>query len=228
LHNIVCYSPRMAAKAHRRIRGVLFDWDGTLLNSYDADSSAYLEMFCTMRIPWGLAELAVHYSPNWYDVYRAAKLPRDQWDAADIAWRKCYATHQPKLMKNARRTLTRVRRKYRVGLVTSGDRGRVTRQLREFSLTRDFAVRVCGDDTVRKKPHPAPLLLALRGMRLQAASCVYVGDSPEDLEMARRAGVRSIAVLGCFPTEKRLRAARPEVLLKSIEELPEALERMNE
>lgn len=207
---------------------MLFDWDGTLLNSYEADSSAYLAMFREMSIPWGLGELALHYSPNWYDVYRAANLPPARWDAADIAWRKCYATHQPKLMKNARRILARVRREYRVGLVTSGDRGRVTRQLREFSLTRLFTVRVCGDDTARKKPHPAPLLLALRGMRLHASSCVYVGDSPEDLEMARRAGVRSIAVLGCFPTEKRLRAGRPEVLLESIEELPEALKGLRE
>jgi HAD superfamily hydrolase (TIGR01509 family) len=217
----------MAAKSKRRIEGVLFDWDGTLLNSYEADSCAYLAMFREMNIPWGLEELAVHYAPNWYDVYRAAKLPRVQWGAADLAWRKCYATHRPKLMKNARRILTRVRRDYRVGLVTSGDRPRVTRQLREFSLTRVFTVRVCGDDTAQKKPNPAPLLLALRGMRLKAASCVYVGDAPEDLEMARRAGMRAIAVLSCFPTERRLRAARPEVLLESIEQLPEALERMD-
>jgi phosphoglycolate phosphatase-like HAD superfamily hydrolase len=52
---------------------------------------------------------------------------------------------------------------------------------------------------------------------------VYVGDSPEDLEMARSAGVRAIAVLGPFPTEKGLRAARPEFLLESIRQLPEVL-----
>jgi phosphoglycolate phosphatase-like HAD superfamily hydrolase len=52
---------------------------------------------------------------------------------------------------------------------------------------------------------------------------VYVGDSPEDLEMAKRAGVLAIAVLGPFPTEKRLRAARPDILLESIRELPAAL-----
>jgi phosphoglycolate phosphatase-like HAD superfamily hydrolase len=44
--------------------------------------------------------------------------------------------------------------------------------------------------------------------------------------MARRAGVRAIAVLGPFPTEKRLRAAKPELLLESIEELPDVLERL--
>jgi beta-phosphoglucomutase-like phosphatase (HAD superfamily) len=70
----------MASKSKRRIEGVLFDWDGTLLNSYEADSCAYLAMFREMNIPWGLEELAAHYAPNWYDVYRAAKLPRTQWE----------------------------------------------------------------------------------------------------------------------------------------------------
>ena len=45
--------------------------------------------------------------------------------------------------------------------------------------------------------------------------------------IVRRAGVRAIAVLGPFPTEKQLRAAKPELLLESIEELPEALERFH-
>jgi phosphoglycolate phosphatase-like HAD superfamily hydrolase len=60
-------------------------------------------------------------------------------------------------------------------------------------------------------------------MCLDPADCVYVGDSPEDLEMARRAGVRAIGVLGPFPTEARLRAAKPDLLLNSIIELPDAL-----
>ena len=50
--------------------------------------------------------------------------------------------------------------------------------------------------------------------------CVYVGDSAEDMEMARRAGVRSIGILGPFPTHDRVRAANPYVLLESIAELP--------
>jgi beta-phosphoglucomutase-like phosphatase (HAD superfamily) len=57
-------------------RVVLLDWDGTLLNSYTADSRAYLAMFRALEIKWGLAELKRHYSPDWYQVYRAAKLPR--------------------------------------------------------------------------------------------------------------------------------------------------------
>ena len=214
----------MAGRGKQTIQGVLFDWDGTLLNSYEADSAAYLAMFREMGIPWGLDELARHYSPNWYHVYRAAKLPRSRWDDADRAWRKQYANHSPKLIAGARQVLSRVARQHQLGLVTNGDRDRVVRQLREFRLTRLFAARVCSGDTSQRKPHPAPLKLALQQMRLHPSVCVYVGDSPEDLQMARGAGVRAIAVLGPFPTEKRLRAARPDLLLNSIGELPEALQ----
>ena len=210
------------------IDGVLFDWDGTLLNSYRADSAAYLAMFREMGIPWGLEELARHYSPNWYNVYRAAGLPRARWDEADRAWRQQYARHRPRLLGGVRQVLRRLRRHHQLGLVTSGDRDRVLLQLRTFGLTRLFEARVCSGDTQRRKPHPAPLRLALQQMCLQPSACVYVGDSPEDLEMARRAKVRAIAVLGPFPTERRLRAAKPDLLLESIRDLPAALRQLAE
>jgi pyrophosphatase PpaX len=125
--------------------------------------------------------------------------------------------------------LSQLSRRHALGLVTSGDRDRVQRQLRDFRLLKHFAARVCSGDTRLRKPHPAPLRLALRYMELRPAETVYVGDSPEDLEMARRAGVRAaIAVLGPFPTEKRLRAAKPDLLLDSIEELPAALARFQD
>ena len=216
----------MAPQKDKTLLGVLFDWDGTLIDSYDADSSAYLAMFREMGIPWGLEELARHYSPNWYRVYRAAKLPRARWNDADRAWRAQYAKHSPRLIAGARQVLARLGRAHRLGLVTSGDRDRVTRQLRAFRLTQVFGARVCSGDTPQRKPHPAPLRLALRQLRLEPSACVYVGDSPEDLEMAKRAGVRAIAVLGPFPTEKRLRAARPDFLLESIRELPDVLARL--
>ena len=212
----------------RRVEGVLLDWDGTLIDSYHADTSAYLAMFEEMGIDWGEKELEKHYSPNWYHVYRAAKLPRKFWDDADRAWRKHYAKHQPKLIPGVRRVLARVRSQHRLGLVTSGDRDRVLRQLREFRLTQVSSARVCSGDTLRKKPHPAPLRLALRRMALPPESCVYVGDAPQDIEMARRAGVLAIGVLGPFPTEKRLRAARPEFLLHSLKELPDVLKQLED
>src|SRR6266849_48775 len=132
----------MPATQKHTIEGVLFDWDGTLIDSYHADTSAYLAMFKEMGIAWGLEELEKNYSPNWYQVYRAAGLPRKHWDEADRAWRGHYAKHRPKLIAGARRVLAKLRDGHHLGLVTSGDRDRVARQLRNFRLTRLFAAGV--------------------------------------------------------------------------------------
>ena len=216
----------MAGKQKPPVEGVLFDWDGTLINSYYADTSAYLAMFREIGIPWDVKDLEKHYSPDWYHVYRAARLPRKSWDEADQLWRAHYAKHRPKLISGARRVLMQLGDMHPLGLVTSGDRDRVTRQLRKFRLTTLFAARVCSGDTPRRKPHPEPLRMALRQMKLDPAACVYVGDAAQDVEMAQRAGVRAIGVLGPYPTEKRLRAAQPEFLLESLDELPGILKQL--
>jgi HAD superfamily hydrolase (TIGR01509 family) len=216
----------MAMTAASPLAAVLFDWDGTLLDSYHADSQAYLAMFRELGLNWGTEELARHYSPDWYTVYRAAGIPEERWDDADRFWRSHYVKHPSKLMSGTRRVLRSLARHYKLGLVTSGDRLRVCRQLRCFALTRLFRTRVCGGDTSEKKPHPAPLLLALEQLKLRPVECVYVGDTPEDLAMARAIGVRAIAVLGPFPTEKSLRAAKPEFLLDRLEELPALLQQL--
>jgi len=213
-------------RATNGLKGVLFDWDGTLIDSYHADSQAYLAMFRELGLTWGMAELDAHYSPDWYVVYRAAGIAEDKWDEADRLWRAHYVKHPSKLMPGTRQVLRALGQRHRLGLVTSGDRQRVMKQLRKFALTRLFCSRVCGGDTAEKKPHPAPLLMALEQMKLPAEQCVYVGDTPEDLEMARAVGMTAVAVLGPFPTEKRLRAAKPEYLLERLEELPGLLRGM--
>ena len=206
-----------------KLNAVIFDWDGTLLDSYHADSQAYLSMFHRLGIPWGMRELDLHYSPDWYNVYRAAAIPETRWMEADTLWREFYTAHKPKLVRGARRVLRHLSRRHRMGLVTSGDRGRVEGQLRKFELLRLFRSRVCGGETERNKPDPGPLLCALQKMRVTPEECVYIGDTAEDLAMSRAAGVRAIAVLGPFPTAKKLKAAKPEFLLKDILELPELL-----
>jgi pyrophosphatase PpaX len=209
---------RMTAQ-FRDVRNILFDWDGTLLNSFEADAAAYLAMFRALGIPWTLADLERHYSPDWYRVYRAARLPREQWQRADRLWRQHYARQQCALMPGARGVLSALAARFRIGLVTSGDRTRVRRELRRFGLTRVFRVRIYAESTRLRKPNPAPLELALRRLRATPETSVYIGDAPEDIVMARHAGVRSIAVLGSFPTHTRLRASRPSALIERIAHL---------
>lgn len=206
-----------------RLRGVIFDWDGTLLDSYHADACAYLQMFAALGIPWGLAELAQHYSPDWHKVYRAARVPAERWGEADKLWRHFYRAQRPVLQREARSVVQQLSRLYALALVTSGSSGRVRSQLRSFGFDGLFEVRVFGDEVPRRKPDPASLRIALGRLGLEPAACVYVGDAPEDVQMARRAGVPSVAVLKHSPVPERLRAAHPDKLISRIAELPSLL-----
>lgn len=208
------------------IRAVLFDWDGTIVNSFHADSTAYTMMFAELGLACADDLLRKHYSPDWHRVYAAAGVPRERWDEADRIWRHHYRAQRPPLMPGARAVLRQLARRYTLGVVTSGNRVRVARQLREFGFSNTFAVRVCNEDAPRRKPHPAPIQVALRRLRLSAAECIYVGDAPEDVWMARAIGVRTIGILGPFPTHARLRAAKPLAILPSIRALPTFLEKL--
>ena len=112
-----------------------------------------------------------------------------------------------------------------LGLVTSGSGWRVRTQLRAFEVRRLFATCVFGDELPQRKPHPAQLKLALRRLRCKPAACVYIGDAPEDIEMARRTGVPVIGVIGHSPVPERLRRSHPDALIPTIAALPALLVR---
>ena len=208
------------------LQAVLFDWDGTLLDSYQSDARAYVAMFAKLGIPWNIADLEKHYSPDWHRVYRAASLPKSQWTTADRWWRHFYRGERPALQPGARRILQRLAGGYRLALVTGGSAWRVRAQLRAAALTTLFETRVFADDTPKRKPHPAPLHLALSRMDCPTDACVYVGDTPEDVEMARSAGMPVVGIVGHSPVVARLRAARPDALVERLAELPALLSRL--
>jgi HAD superfamily hydrolase (TIGR01509 family) len=207
-------------------RAVLFDWDGTLLDSAVADTRAYLVMFAALGISWTEADIARHYHPDWYRVYRAARIHRSRWDEANRLWREAYLRENPRLLPGARAVLSELSLKFTLGIVTSGDGTRVRLQLVDLGLANLFDVVICAEDARLRKPHPAPLRLALKRLGMTPDESVYVGDSGQDMEMAQRAGVRAIGIFGAFPTARALRAARPTLLLKSVKELPQYLVRM--
>ena len=147
---------------------MLFDWDGTLLDSFKADTNAYLQMFRALGVPWNSKRLAQHYSPDWHNVYRAAKLPPESWAEADRLWRRFYGAERPLLHAGARHVVQ-----------------------------------------------------TLHQLDFEPGSCVYIGDAPEDVKMARHAGVAVVGVLQHSPVPDRLRESRPNALIKTISALPE-------
>ncbi|HVA95252.1 MAG TPA: HAD family hydrolase [Candidatus Dormibacteraeota bacterium] len=202
---------------------VLFDWDGTLLDSFDADAQAYFRMFEALGMSWSMEELKRHYSPNWHKVYRAARLPKAKWEQADRLWMRFYRKHQPEMQPGALGVLRTLEKRFTLALVSSGSRARVRRQLREHKVAGMFRAKVCSEDAPRRKPHPAPLRMALDRLRIAPEICVYVGDAPEDIQMAHRAGMRAIGVLAGSPVPERLRAASPDAMIETIRQLPALL-----
>jgi 2-phosphoglycolate phosphatase len=96
--------------------------------------------------------------------------------------------------------------------------------LRSLELDRHFHAVSAGDDLPERKPHPAPLLWIARELGVEARELVMIGDGPQDVECGKRAGARTVGVRGIIAHE-RLLAAEPDVVLGSLAELPELVAR---
>lgn len=207
------------------IRAVLFDWDGTLVDTAEASYRCYVRMFAEFAIPFDRDTYARTYSPNWYLTFRALGLDEEHWSRADQRWLAHFADERVELLEGARHVLETVTaRGLATGIVTSGSRDRVERELELHGLAQHLHERVYGCEVSKKKPHPEGLLLCLERLRVASEEAVFVGDSPEDIEMARAAGVYSIAVTGGYPNRDALLASKPDVFTESIAALLDVLD----
>jgi HAD superfamily hydrolase (TIGR01509 family) len=200
------------------VRAVLFDWDGTLVDTAEASFRCYVRLFEEFGVAFDRETYARTYSPNWYHTFRMLDIPEERWPHADQRWLAHFAEEQVALIDGARELVDALhRRGLATGIVTSGSRERVARELD----THGFAFHQCvfGCDVREKKPHPEGLLLCLQRLQIAAEEAVYVGDSPEDVAMAQAAGVYAIAVPGGYPNREALLASRPDVFVGSLSEV---------
>ncbi len=106
------------------------------------------------------------------------------------------------------------RRGIALAIVTSKHRESALRGMDLCGLMKHFPVIVTPEDVTHAKPHPEPVVHALRELRISPAHALFVGDSPHDVAAGRDAGTRTAGALwGPFP-RAALEAARPNVLLE--------------
>ncbi len=82
----------------------------------------------------------------------------------------------------------------RWGIVTNKSTSLTRLLVKTLGLETRAACVVCGDTTPHLKPHPASLLHAAKEISLAPLDCVYLGDDLRDVQAARAAGMRSVAV----------------------------------
>lgn len=110
-------------------------------------------------------------------------------------------------------------RDYRLGIVSSKLRFGVERGLNIFAMAELFDVIITADDVTNHKPHPEPLLKALRGFDASPREAVYIGDSTHDIIAGKAADVATAAAAwGPFPRTE-LEELKPDYLLEEPGEL---------
>ena len=200
---------------------IVFDWDGTLVDTLPAITRANAEVLRSYGVEYDEAAYRAAYSPDWRAMYRRLGVPEGDIEAAGGRWLGTYRAlmGEARAFPGVQAALADLRRAgFTMGLVTAGDRVVVEHQLETTGLGALLPVRVCGDDMPFAKPHPAPLLQALDelGIREQPERAIYIGDAPDDMRMARAVGSRGIGIESILGERADLEAAGASEVATSV------------
>ena len=201
-------------------RIVLFDLDGTLIDSIDLIVDSYLHVFTTHRLPPLTRAQIVEGigTPLWtvFGEFTSDRATIDAWIATYRAYNLAHHDTRvvafPGVVDMVRAIASAGRR---LGLVTSKNHAGALRGLELIGLRSAFEVVVGADDVTHPKPHPEPVLRALELLGGVPGEAVYIGDSHHDLACGNAAGAATIGVTwGPLPRE-RLLAERPAAVCET-------------
>lgn len=203
-------------------RTVLFDLDGTLLNTNELIFRSFEYVWEKQGRENIAREMMVPYmGAKLYDMFRELTGGDDAAIQEMIRlYREFNWENHDELVDmfpGVKETLHELREAgIRMGIVTTKIRKTTDMGLKLCGIDGYFDAIVTLDDVTHAKPHPEPVLQALKQLGAEPASAMMVGDSPADILAARAAGVRSIAVGWSL---KSLREYAPDVSIKHMHEL---------
>jgi len=201
---------------------ILFDLDGTLIDSTDAILHCFERAFDKYgddpRDKEDIKKLIGYPLDVMFEELGIAK--EVVWDYVD-AYKECYrkiSKQQTKLLPNAFEAIKEAYSFARLGIVTTKT-ARYSRELLEhMDVMKYFEVLIGREDVEHPKPHQEPILKALKAMNKEPSSDVWmIGDTFLDLESAKNAGVVPVGVLSGYGDEKELRKYTDLIAKDSLE-----------
>jgi phosphoglycolate phosphatase len=213
------------AELPSKLRAVVFDFDGTLVDSYPAITASVNHVrFAHGMPPMSQAEVRQHVGRGAEYLIEHTVGPHHV--AADLAR---YRAHHPSVLRSetqllpwAKEAVTALKQAgLKVALCSNKPRAFSAALVEYLGLPFDLVLGP--EDVPRPKPAPEMLTLALKKLAVPASEALYVGDMSVDIQTARGAGVCVWVVPTGSESEETLLQARPDRLLRDLGELAEAL-----
>ncbi len=213
----------------KKIRGMIFDLDGTLIEAYEAIYLGLKEVFeQSGRDIFPYAKLKTYLKADLESTLYQFFTPEETVKNIPVMrkrYEEVYLEHTH-LLNGAREVLEDLHRRGTFLAVASNKFGKFSRLALEHLKVSSYFKSVIGaGDVSRNKPSPDMIHLALIEMGLPPKDVIFVGDTLTDIETGKEAGVDVYAIPTGFHTKKELSQQRPKRILRNLKELVDLLDR---
>ena len=212
-----------------KYRLIVFDWDGTVIDSHSAIAECMQEASRELGLPVPERERATHViGLGLHDAMRivAPELPGQRYPEFIEAYRRHFLSREDTMrpFPGMRELLEWLGGERALGIATGKSRRGLDRALKATGLQAHFGASRCADET-HPKPHPAMLLELMSELNFPRERVLMIGDTSHDLQMAAAAGVDAVAVSYGAHAREGLLACAPLGCVASVEELRQWLMR---
>lgn len=210
--------------SHMGYEAVIYDLDGTLLNTLDDLTAAVNHTMRAFGCPEHSAENVRHMIGNGLAMLVRRALPENAsfFEEALAVYKAYYAQHANDLTRAYDGVEDLLEALFRAGVpqaIVSNKGDSFVQTLHQRYFSRWITLAVGERETVRAKPHPDSVLAVIDAWQCDPAKVLYVGDSEVDIQTARNAGVDCASVCWGFRTEEELRASGATLLVHNPQEL---------
>lgn len=206
-----------------RYRLLVFDWDGTIIDSPGAIAECIRLAAADLDLAVPTLEQASHViGLGLHDALRLAvpTLPAERTAEFVARYRYHFLVREESmaLFQGMRELIESLHHERILGIATGKSRRGLDRALDATGLKPYFHASRCADET-HPKPHPAMLLELMSELDCPPQAVLMIGDTSHDLEMARAAGVDALAVTYGAHAAEGLRSCGPRGCVSSVVEL---------